>query len=83
MVKISSSTHVLGEPKILLDDQRCSKKKYINQIRVHGIMCSSRFFSIAQSLVCPQPYKLLVTNTSEAMGIGCNLSGDKIAQAES
>ena len=46
-------------------------------------MCSSRFFPIVQFLVCPQPRKLLVTNTSEAMGIGCNLSSEKIAQAES
>ena len=46
-------------------------------------MCSSRFFHIAQCVVCAQHHKLLVTNKSEAMGIGRNLSSETIAQAES
>ena len=39
------------------------------------------FFHIAQCVVCPQHHKLVVTNTSEAMGIERKLSSEKIAQA--
>ena len=39
------------------------------------------FYYIAQFVVCAQPHKVLVSSTSEAMGIGCNLSREKIAQA--
>ena len=39
------------------------------------------FFHIAQFVVCAQHHKLLVTNKSEAMEIGRNLSREKIAQA--
>ena len=44
-------------------------------------MCLSRFFYIAQFVVCAQHQILLVTNKSEAMGIGRNLSSEKIVQA--
>ena len=69
---------MLGESKILLDDQRCSNKNNKHHI---SIMCSSRFFHIAQYVVYAQHHKLLVTNKSEAMGIARNLSSEKIAQA--
>ena len=72
---------MLGVSKILLDDQDCSNKNNVNHIRVHCIVCSSRFFHITRCVVCAQPHKLLVINTSEAMGIGRNLSREKIAQA--
>ena len=39
------------------------------------------FFHIAQCVVCAQPHIFLVTNTSEAMGTGRNLSSERIAQA--
>ena len=71
---------MLRESKILLDDQRCSNKNYIHHIRVHCIMRSSRFFYIAQCVVWAQQHKLLVTNKSEAMGIGRNLFSEKITQ---
>ena len=38
------------------------------------------FVYIAQCVVCAQRHKLLVTNKSEAMGNGRNLSSEKITQ---
>ena len=73
---------MLGESKIFLDDQRCSSKNKYEITSRHIVSCVHPvFFHIAQCVVCAKPHKLLVTNTSEAMGIGRNLPSEKIAQA--
>ena len=73
---------MLGESKILLDDQRCSSKNNLksHQGTLYHVFIPF-FFHIAQCVVCAKPHKLLVPNTSEAMGIGRNLPCEKIAQA--
>ena len=57
-----------------------ARMKQSDQIRTHCIMSASPFFTC---IVFAQHhmYKLLVTNKLEAMGIGRNLSSEKIAQA--
>ena len=73
---------MLGESKILLDDQRCSNKNTMYHIRAHFFMCSSRFFyHISQYVVCVQHHQRSVTNKSEVMGIGRTLSSEEIAQS--
>ena len=64
-------------------------RKYFSMVKAaiyitseHIVSCAHPvFFHIAQCVECAQPDRLLITNTSEAMGIGRDLSSEKIAQA--
>ena len=78
IVKISDYRHVLGELKILLDDERCPTNNNIHQIRAHCTLYSYRFVHFLQGLLCVQHRKIAGTNTS--MGSRRNLSSDQMRQ---